>query len=272
MKNTKGDPEDLLYGQTQLAVRDSVRCPVHVHFNMEIVAVGSGVLHMTVNGREYALERGQGVFVPPFVLHDFHSRSANRCHVLEFPARLVPELFERLRQGTPEELAFPVPEDCIVRLERMLPQGCCRPDRLHTQAAVLPLCCEILDRCRFSGAPLDYGDAFLAAVDHMNRNFAKDLTLESVAAAVGVHPVTLSKKFVRSARVNFHTYLNHLRVVKAARLLSESDCTATEAAYLVGFGSIRSFNRVFAERTGVTPSQYRRLQTQEQQTRLSLHV
>ena len=96
---------------------------MHVHFNMEIVVVSAGVLHMSVNGRDYALARGTGVFVPPFALHDFRSGGVNRCHVLEFPAALAPELAARLRQGVPEDLGFPVPEDCLARLERQLPQG-----------------------------------------------------------------------------------------------------------------------------------------------------
>ena len=265
------EPEELLYGQVCIAVHDGVECPAHVHFNMEIVVVSAGILHMSVNGRDYALVRGTGVFVPPFALHDFRSGGVNRCHVLEFPTTLAPELAARLRQGVPEDLGFPVPEDCLARLERQLPQGRFCPDRLHAQAAVLPLCCEIVDHCRFDGPPLDHDDVFLAAVDHMNRNFSQPLTLERVAQAVGVHPVTLSKKFAASARVGFHTYLNHLRVVQAACLLEEPDCTATEAAYLSGFGSIRSFNRIFFERTGVTPTQFRLLPEQERQTRLSLY-
>lgn len=259
--------------QTDHAVHQNVQCPAHVHARMEIIAVDEGTLHVTVSGQEYAVEQGSGIFVAPFEAHSFCSRTPNHCRILEFSTGSVPAFFERLRSGTPESRIFPVPPECFALMDKFLPHDRRRPDILHAQAVLLPLCCSLCDHIRFAPAAPRYEDSFLAALDHIDRFCTQpELTLESTAAAVGLHPVTLSKKFARSAQVGFHTYLRHRRTVHAARLLEDPACTVTDAAFLSGFGSLRSFNRAFIQLTGLTPSQFRSLPEPEKSRRLTLFI
>ena len=53
--------------------------------------------------------------------------------------------------------------------------------------------------------------------------------------------------------MTFTKYLNIIRIEKAVTLLLESQLSVTEVAQNTGFGTIRSFNRVFKELTGYTP-------------------
>ncbi len=268
--DTKSSP--ICEQQLTHAIHENVQCPDHVHFHMEIAVVTQGTLHMAVAGQKYAVSQGFGIFAAPFEVHAFHSRTPNRCRILEFPAATVPAFFEHLQQTLPQERLFPVSDECFTLLDKMLSPAAARPDTLHAQAVLLPLCCAICDHCRFAPARLRYEDVFLAAMEYINANYTQDLSLECVAAAVGVHPVTLSKKFTDTAQVGFHAYLTYLRIVHAARLLDDPTCTATEAAYRSGFGSLRSFNRCFLRQTGLTPGQYRRLPGQEKSSRLSLYI
>ena len=59
--------------------------------------------------------------------------------------------------------------------------------------------------------------------------------------------------------MKFCEFLNICRFNKACELLSKRcDLTITQAALESGFGSIRSFNRVFKAIYGQTPHQYRK--------------
>lgn len=250
----------------------NVECPAHVHYCMEIILVTQGTLQVTINEQEYAVSQGEGVFVLPFEVHSFHSCQPNCCRIVEFVINSVPVFLDRVRKTQPVDRLFPVPQECLVLLDRNLPLGSSQQDDMHIQAAVVPLCGVICDHCAFRDSSVYLEDVFLAALDYLNRCFAQDITLESVADAVGVHPVTLSRLFARNARVGFNTYLNHLRTVNAAHLLEDPLVTSTDAAYRSGFGSLRSFNRVFAKFTGLTPSAFRCLSQREKNERLTLNV
>ena len=58
--------------------------------------------------------------------------------------------------------------------------------------------------------------------------------------------------------MTFGKFLNNMRIEKAMTLLSASDKTVTEIAYECGFGSLRSFNRVFMAFAGKTPTAFKK--------------
>jgi transcriptional regulator GlxA family with amidase domain len=51
--------------------------------------------------------------------------------------------------------------------------------------------------------------------------------------------------------------LSQVRINRAQEYLTVSDLPVTEVAYLCGFASLKTFNRVFKALTGVCPSVYR---------------
>jgi AraC-like DNA-binding protein len=54
-------------------------------------------------------------------------------------------------------------------------------------------------------------------------------------------------------------YIKTMRLEKAKELLEKSDVSISEAAYKTGFGTPSNFTKVFAEKYGITPSQFRRI-------------
>lgn len=54
----------------------------------------------------------------------------------------------------------------------------------------------------------------------------------------------------------FTTLLARYRIAYACNLLDKASCSMSQAALTAGFGSVRSFNRVFRALTGTTPTAY----------------
>ena len=63
---------------------------------------------------------------------------------------------------------------------------------------------------------------------------------------------------MRKAGVGFNDFLNIVRVQKARQIVEFTNQPMTEIAYYCGFGSVRNFNRVFAEVFGCSPSKLRK--------------
>jgi AraC-like DNA-binding protein len=54
-------------------------------------------------------------------------------------------------------------------------------------------------------------------------------------------------------------YIKTMRLEKAKELLDKSDVSVSEAAFKTGFGTPSNFTKVFTEKYGITPSQFRRI-------------
>lgn len=89
-------------------------------------------------------------------------------------------------------------------------------------------------------------------------NCERDLTLDYVAAQAGLSTCYFSRLFKATAGNNFVEYLTLQRVKRAQMLLAESTQSITDISYQAGFKSISTFNRVFRQYKGCSPSEYRK--------------
>ncbi len=71
--------------------------------------------------------------------------------------------------------------------------------------------------------------------------------------------------FKRFTDVTFMAYLNEYRIGKVQQLLAQRNKNMTEIAEAAGFASIKTFNRVFKESTGLSPTQYQKSIFEEKQ-------
>ncbi len=105
-------------------------------------------------------------------------------------------------------------------------------------------------------------EARLLALMERERPFLDpDLTLPALAGALGVHPAHLSRVINERLGRNFFEFVNRYRVEAACQRLRRREA-AKEKLFTIaigsGFNSLATFNRVFKELTGRTPSDYRR--------------
>jgi len=86
-----------------------------------------------------------------------------------------------------------------------------------------------------------------------------DLKLDEVAAMLFITPHQLSEFINDLMGMNFASYINQYRVEEAKSLLVNKPEESTLAiGFQVGFGSKQSFNTIFKQQTGTTPSGYRK--------------
>ncbi|MCP4219952.1 MAG: AraC family transcriptional regulator [bacterium] len=94
-----------------------------------------------------------------------------------------------------------------------------------------------------------------------------DLTLKKTAAMLSIHSKALSQVLNERMGRNFKEYINHHRVNEAMALLEQSlrdkELSILHIAYDVGFNAKSSFNTVFKNQTGMTPSAYRKKLAEE---------
>ena len=239
------------------AIHTDVQCALHVHYCIEVVFVSSGELIMNVNGSDRIIKAGEATLILPFEPHSFLTKTNSECLVTEFSPALTKEFYSAVNGKLLFSEVFALSGEFIDLLERLSLDP--EPDTLSVKAALYPLCLSILEVCKFKGGGKKLDSTFIEAVKYIYEHYTEEeLELTSVAKAIGVHPVYLSRMFTGNAGMGFLKYLSMLRISKASeRLLREPEKTVSEIALSCGFGSIRSFNRQFFETFGSTPTEYR---------------
>ena len=103
---------------------------------------------------------------------------------------------------------------------------------------------------------------FLDIYAYITQHCNEKMTLEDVAARSGYSKYHFSRMFKEYTGMSFYDFYLRQRMLLCRQLLSELSLPITEVASRAGFGSLATFNRVFKQYEGVTPTQYRRLRQQ----------
>jgi AraC-like DNA-binding protein len=95
-------------------------------------------------------------------------------------------------------------------------------------------------------------------LDYVAQNCANELSQPEVARTVGMSVSSFREFFKETTGWRFGDYLRDLRLDRAARLLRESDEPIAEVAQRSGFADQSHLTRLFKEKYGITPLQYRK--------------
>lgn len=244
--------------------------PPHLHGQLELLYFTDGSLEVTVNQSVYLLSKGDFIAIFPGSVHSYRMPDPACCGVLFaiVSPRLTGEFSGTLRKYHPEnpvlrraELHRDVGYAMKGMRQEPLPDRKA-PDyaaRLAVFSAYLQL---ILARTvpQFTllrNTDSNYFDLTYRVVDYVSQNYNLPLSLDSIAKELGVSKYHLSRVFSNKLNTSFTGYLGSIRVGRAQSLLRSTDDSVTKIAFDCGFESQRTFNRIFHDLTGVSPSKFR---------------
>ena len=104
----------------------------------------------------------------------------------------------------------------------------------------------------------------VAAAMAFTKAHLDSVSADDVSRAVSVSERTLRRLFQDTLGLSWRTYLLHARMLRAMALLAAPGQSVQETASAVGFDSLSSFTRAFAQFCGETPSSYRKRVAGEQ--------
>lgn len=97
--------------------------------------------------------------------------------------------------------------------------------------------------------------------DRMDREYAQPLDVEALARGVHMSAGHLSREFKAAYGESPYGYLMTRRIERAMALLRRGDLSVTEVCFEVGCSSLGTFSTRFTELVGMSPSAYRRQET-----------
>ena len=117
----------------------------------------------------------------------------------------------------------------------------------------------LFEQCVFS----DYAgghrkDLCADVLRYIPENFKNNISLSQIAKYFGVNASYLSRIFKAKTGYGINDIVNDYRIDYAKYLLVNTNMSITDICYKSGFNTIRSFNRIFAQSEGVSPSVFRK--------------
>lgn len=92
--------------------------------------------------------------------------------------------------------------------------------------------------------------------EYLETHYEDNTSLDELAHIAGLSPYHLVRVFREETGLPPHTYLTHVRVMKAREMLQNSPLSIADVAYATGFTDQSHLTRWFKRMVGVTPGKY----------------
>lgn len=99
--------------------------------------------------------------------------------------------------------------------------------------------------------------------DYVDQNISQEISLEQMAEKVERSSFYLSKLFREEKGETFISFVSNKRLEKACQLLTETNLSIKEITAKIGYNDQNYFSRIFKNKYGLTPKNYRKIKTGE---------
>lgn len=259
--------------------REDDSFPGHWHQEVEMVSVENGEAHCLIGNERIVLRKGQGLFIPPGVIHGYETPNRLVMPTLLFKPELIAPEGSALHARYVEPLLLANLSHAVLTIE------------VPWQASVLSAIRKLYELAQSNGSTLEldvhamvcglWSTLFnhqgeiesLAKTDnatlvqarlrkmitHIEENFSYKLRLEDIARVASISVSEALRCFREGVHTTPIDYLNQYRLKYARARLASTSLTITEVASECGFFSAAYFDRLFQRSLGVSPTVYRRL-------------
>ena len=273
--NLNGDFETVDYAENRnVLLYDNVEneeYPTHWHNAIEIIMPLTNSYHAVCNGQDYFLEERDMLIIPAGTLHMLHAQPGRRLIFLcdsnsidKNPALsdLSSVLSMPLLIGSEYDKDFRLTLSNIMTDIYTLYSNFEVTTEVYIYIKFLTLLARIKEH-QINAIRYDsngrYADIFLLITRYIEKNYMRDITLDDLARMAGYSKYHFSRIFKKYSSDTFINCLNRRRIKAVETMLLDDSVSITDAAEQAGFTSLTTFNRVFKEIKGYTPTEFRKL-------------
>lgn len=226
--------------------------PAHLHGCMELSCCIGGAVEINVGGRLENLCVGQGIIIPPNTVHSYHTEDTSEYYTILFSRDILPDFSAMFSHSVPRNYTFLLDGLLLQQLSEYYHAK----QTLFGGKSLLYRAAEaFLQDNEFQKADI-CDELTMRIASYLQENLYTQITLQDVANHLGYSYFYISKRIRQTFGASFTELLSQYRVAAAKLMLDSGKYTISQVALSSGFGSIRTFNRVFYQLTGQTPSQY----------------
>ncbi len=235
--------------------------PAHIHDDIELVFVKKGGGTAYCDGKKYILSENSFFLVFPNQVHHYIDCPKGEYVLIIIKPSVLRSFKGVFEEGVPSSALWHFEQNCddnIVCLLDMAIKDYIRyGDSLIIEAYLAALFGKLLNFYTIEKTRTS-PQTILQILQYCAAHYKENITVHSVAETLHISRSTISHIFSSRLSINFCDYINSLRLIEAEQLLKNKNYSITEISYLCGFSTIRTFNRAFLKRYGISPSDFRK--------------
>lgn len=232
----------------------------HWHLECELIYVQTGEVTVSHNNTAYHLQKEDCIFINSGEIHYIKGSEDSITDILMFDTALLGNispkhfqlLYPRLRHHYPVMEYFHAIRDELKKKKEFydVKVSCLMTDFIIDIFRHEPLCEQ--KQLKDSSSIENYKN-LLSEIEEK----CSYITFEDACDFMGLSKPYFSRFFKNLSGMTFSQYLNIIRLEKAIQLLNHNteNLSITQIASSCGFDTIRHFNRVFKDFTGLSPRQ-----------------
>lgn len=250
----------------------------HYHDALEIIICAENQYIIITNNRTYTLNVGDILIIPPFMLHELHSKPCGARFIYLIDVSML-KCFQDFKMLDP------------VLMEPYLCTAASRPEiyqqvynslmqmadtyfshQIFWETSIYSTLLNMFTTIGVnyfykssneeadsssSKQPENY-EMFANLLNFIDAHYADNLTLEQAADYIGFSKYHFTRLFKQHTNTTFHNYLCHKRIQAAQSMLTaDMNLPVTDIAFQIGFNNLTSFSRCFSKYTNCSPTEYR---------------
>lgn len=233
------------------------------HYKLHYIHKGSGTFK--IDNRTYHLNQGEGFLICPNVLVSYEPNVDDPWDYswVAFNGINAEAYLNRanLNLNTPtykceNESAM---NQCFNTIFQSINSDRCMDFKsLSAFYSLLSLLVESSKTSEVAIKPQSPQDLYIKqAIEFIDTNYSRKITIEEIASYVGVNRKYLSKLFSDSLNESPQNFLINFRLSKACDLLVNTNLSVNEISNSIGYSDAFLFSKVFKKFKGVSPKFYR---------------
>lgn len=239
------------------ACREEMLLPAHTHTKDQIVFTTSGTLRIDIGEKILFVPEHHIVCIRHGITHTISSNNQR------ISATVIYGLFDSIPPNTVYQS-----NEQIGSLLKFIHTSCPayieQTKNPHIYLFLYAFIQIIPHMCRISNIPLTFGliadnNRIRPILDYIAEHSHEELRIADLARRFGYSERNLSRLFKQSG-IRFTHCVNTHRITKAIELIAEGNIPIRKIAYITGFNTPSSFNRVFKQITGRTPGEFTRVE------------
>lgn len=225
--------------------------PYHFHRAYELIYLNDGQLSVSIDKKEYRLNKNDLAFVFPNQMHEFKTIDRSDITIILFSPELIGDFYMNYKGM--------IPEDNILHLDNIIDFN--KLGSIYGKKSFLySLCDKLVNHTSFIPSRQSTKTKVLyKMLLFIEQNYSNDCTLKKAAKYLNYDYPYLSKLFIQQMGMTFTEYLNNYRISQSCYMLKNSNLSVSEIAINCGYNNLRTFHRNFRKMTNMSPKEYREL-------------
>lgn len=212
--------------------------------------------------KEYTLERGNIWYYPPGSWHDYFPKEHFHYCWLSIAGKDAVEFFKLMKLKPGLNKAGVCPKHLFLDVGNNINSLSLR-QALNALATAFKIVASISIMTPEVSQKTD--KVIVKVQELIDSNYSNpELTVEQIAMDIGMHRGSLSRSFRKNYGVTISDYIISSRIRKAVDLLISTDYSIAEITVACGMNSPHYFSKVFAKKTGLYPSEFRKRYARKQ--------